>query len=244
MATTYSWSDLINVGSAYGKGIPLTKVNAQICDFVSQDMYQEYPWKTTITNTAAGSIPLVDSTQDYPCNAPNIMRPLKAWLLRTDVTPNEARDLDIKKDLSVDLYPRSYVGIRSVSLQQAIGMFRIESAVNIPSGVQIELRVDYQIDPIKVTQLSQICWFDDRFSIVALEGLLYWVYKLSDDARAGQAATDAYGRVVGYTGQLGSYKAAIQRMKSAEDFGFTERVFPADPMGLPRDSNSLNIFGW
>jgi len=241
---SYSWSDLINVGSTYGKGIPLAKVNAQICDFVSQDMYQEYPWKQTITNTANGTIPLLDSTQDYPCVAPNIMRPLKAAICRTDVTPMDSRDLTIVRDLSVDLLPRSYMGISQVSLQQAVGLFRLNAAVNVPTGMKLELRVDYQIDPIKVTSLNQIIWFDDRFSIVALEGLLYWVYKLGDDTRAGSATTDAYNRVTGYTGQLGTYKGALGRMKASEDFGFTDSVFPSEPMGVGRDSNSLNIFGW
>jgi len=207
-------------------------------------MYSEYPWKQTITNTANGTIPMIDSVQDYPASAPNIARLLKAWLVRLDVTPNEAMDLDVVKDLSVDLYPRSYLGIRAVSMQQSIGKFRLEAAVNIPSGIQVELRCDYQIDPIKVVNLAQIIWFDDRYAVVALEGLLYWVYKLADDTRAGSATTDAYNRVTGYTGQLGTYKSALGRMKSAEDFGFTELLFPQSPMGLPRDSNSLNIFGW
>ena len=244
MAYSYSWSDLINVGSTYGKGIPLAKVNAQICDFVSQDMYQEYPWKQTITNTAAGTIPILDSQQDFPCFAPNIMRPLKATLWRTDILPPDTRELSIVRDLGVDLVPRSYYAISQVSLQQAIGMFRLNAAVNVPTGLQLELRVDYQIDPIKVTGLSQIIWFDDRFAVVALEGLLYWVYKLADDARAGGAITDAYNRTTGYSGQLGTYKSALGRMKASEDFGFTDSVFPSEPMGTPRDGNSLQIYGW
>lgn len=244
MAFTYTWQDLINVGSAYAKGLPLARVNVQICDFVSQDMYQEYPWKQTITNTAQGTIPLIDSVQDYPCSAPNIMRLLKAWIRRYDVTPNQVRDITVEDDLAVDLYPKSYLGIRAVSLQEGIGMFRLEAAVNVPTGMLLELQCDYQINPIKITALSQGCWFDDRFAVVALEGLLYWVYKLSDDSRAGMAQTDAFGRLIGYTGQLGTYKAALNRMKMAEDYGFTESVFPTTPMGLPRDSNSLNIFGW
>lgn len=243
MGYSYSWNDLISVGSTYGKGIPLSKVNAQICDFVSQDMYQEYPWKQTITNTANGAIPLIDSRQDYSCEAPNIMRPLKAWLVRTDVTPFETRDLNIVKDLAVDLYPKSYTAVRDVSLQEAIGLFRLESAVNIPTGMKVELRVDYQLDPIKVTALTQIVWFKDHFAAVALEGLLYWVYKLADDSRAGSAQTDSFGRITGYGGQLGIYKAALNRMKSAEDYGFTESLFPSEPMGEGRDANALRIFG-
>src|ERR1700733_8629070 len=106
MAYSYAWQDLINLGSTFGKGIPLTKVNAQIADFVSSEMYIEYPWKQTITNTASGTINLIDSVQDYSCEAPNIMRLVKAWIIRTDVTPYETRDLDVVKDLSVDLYPK------------------------------------------------------------------------------------------------------------------------------------------
>ena len=244
MAYSYQWQDLINVGSSYGKGIPLSKVNAQICDFVSQDMYVEYPWKQTITNTASGTIPLIDSKQDYPAVAPNIMRPLKAWIRRTDVLPNETRDLSIVRDLGVDLYPRSYNAISQVSLQQSIGMFRLNSAVNMPSGIQVELQLDYQIDPIKVTDLGQTIWFQDSFAVVALEGLLYWVYKLADDTRAGSASTDAYNRITGYTGQIGTYKGALGRMKAAEDFGFTDSVFPSEAMGTPRDQNGLQIYGW
>ena len=235
---------MIGVGSAYGKGIPLTKVNVEICDFVSQEMYVEYPWKQTIVNTANGMIPLIDSQQDYPCSAPNILRPLRAELVRLDVTPHYHRDLSIVRDLGKDLYPRSYVTISEVSLQQAIGMFRLNAAVNVPTGMQLELRLDYQIDPIKITALTQPLWFQDHYAVVALEGLLYWVYKFTDDSRAGAAQTDAFGRIIGYTGQLGTYKGALQRMKMAEDFGFTDSVFPAEPMGTPQDSNGLQIFGW
>jgi len=244
VAFTSSWNDLVTVGKAYVKGLPLQAVTPQICDFVSQDMYIEYPWKQTITSTAAGTIPLIDSTQDYPCFAPNISRALKAWLERTDTTPHENRDLDIIGDLPVDMYPRSYIAIRAVSLQQAIGLFRLESAVQVPSGVRIELHVDYQINPIKVTSLGQPLWFDDKYAVVALEGLLYWCYKLSDDSRAGGAQTDAFGRTIAYGGQLGIYKAALNRMKAAEDFGFTDFVFPYEPMGVGRDQNALQIFGW
>lgn len=244
MAKTYSWADLIAVGSAYGKGIPLSKVNAQICDFVSSDMYTDYPWKDTITSTASGTIPLIDSMQDYPAFAPNILHPLKAWIQRTDTTPDETRDLDIQRDLSVNLYSRSYVSIRAVSLQQAIGKFRLEAAVNVPTGVQLELHVDYQLNPIKVVSTAQSCWFDDRFAIVALEGLLYWVYKLSDDTRAGSVQADQSGRIIGYTGQMGAYKGNLAKMRASEEFGYTDQVFPSEPMGTGRDSNSLNLFGW
>jgi hypothetical protein len=243
VAQTYTWGDLVTVGSAMGKGLPLTKVTPQICDFVSQDMYIEYPWKNTITNTAKGDIPLLDSVQDYTCSAPNIMRALKASLVRTDVTPHQHRDITVSNDLSVDLVPRSWYAINLVSLQQALGLFRLQSAVNVPIGARLELRVDYQINPAKVTGLSNPLWFDDRYSAVAFEGLLYWIYKLADDSRAGAAEINSDSMVPVYTGQLGIYKGALSRMKAAENFGATDFVFPYEPMGTGRDQNSLQIFG-
>jgi len=57
------------------------------------------------------------------------------------------------------------------------------------------------------------------------------------------AQTDATGRVIAYSGQLATYKASLFRMKSAEDYGKTEIIFPDSGMGEGRDQNSLNIFG-
>ena len=57
MGLTYSWSDLITAASRYGKGIPLSTVDAFICDMVSSDMYIEYPWKETITSTTTARSP-------------------------------------------------------------------------------------------------------------------------------------------------------------------------------------------
>ncbi len=108
----------------------------------------------------------------------------------------------------------------------------------------LELVYQYHTDPTKVTSMGQGLWFKDQYVMVALEGLLYYCYKLNDDSRAGGAVTDAYGRATGYTGQLATFKAALQRMKSAEDYGSSEQVVPGQLMGLGRDQNSLNIFGW
>src|SRR5438477_1392197 len=123
MGLTYSWSDLITAASRYGKGIPLSTVDAFICDMVSSDMYIEYPWKETITSTttAPGLIPLLNGVQDYSPAAPNISRVLSASLWNTSQTPADVRTLDIMDDLETNLYPRSYLAIRAISLQNGIG---------------------------------------------------------------------------------------------------------------------------
>jgi hypothetical protein len=209
-------------------------------------MYLEYPWKETITTTqtAPGLTPLLNGVQDYSVFGANMFRLLNAAIWNTTSVPPTVQDLNVVDQLAVNLFLQSYTTVRDVSLQQGIGLLRLESAVNVPVGMILELRYDYQINPTKITSTAQDCWFDDKYAQVAIEGLLYWGYKLSDDPRAGVVQADATGRIIGYSGQLATYKAALFRMKSAEDFGSTELVFPSQGMGEGRDQNALNIFGF
>ena len=218
------------MGKSLIKGAPSDSIILQACDFTSNDIYIAYPWKSTITNTAAGMIPLQDSVQDYPVAAPNILRPSTATLWRTDCTPPETRELSIVRHLGEDLYPRSYAAISQVSLEEAIGRFRLNSAVNLPTGIQLELRLTYQISPIRIVDLSQVIWFQDVFAGVAMHGLLYWLYKLTDDARE--------------VTQMEVFQMVLGKMKQFEDGLFTDSLFPSEPMGTPRDANSLQIYGW
>lgn len=247
MAQTYKWSDLVTTTSALLKGVGQFSANAiQFSDLVSSDMYLEYPWKETITttSTAPGLTPLLNGVQDYSAFAPNIFRLLNCAIWNTTQVPALVQDLNVVDQLAIDLFPRSYSAIRDISLQQGVGKLRLEAAINVPTGMLLEIRYDYQINPTKVIALGNSCWFDDKYAQVAIEGLLYWGYKLSDDARAGAAQMNATGQIIGYSGQLASYKASLFRMKNAEDFGATELVFPSQGMGEGRDQNSLNIFGY
>lgn len=246
MAKTYHWSDFVTAASALLKGVgQFTSQAVQYCDIVSSDMYLEYPWKDTITTTqtAPGLTPLLDGLQDYSPAGANVFRLLNAAIWDVTSSPATVRDLNVVAQLAVNLFPQSYTTIRDISLQQGVGLLRLESAVNVPQGTLLEVRYDYQINPTKITSITQTCWFEDRYAQVAIEGLTYWGYKLSDDPRAGMAQTDATGRVIAYSGQLATYKASLFRMKSAEDYGKTEIIFPDAGMGEGRDQNSLNIFG-
>lgn len=243
MAYTRSWRELIDIASILGKGVgQLNKISPQICDFVSNDMYIEYPWKDTITSIAPATLPLINGQQDYSSPI-NIYRLTKASVYRRDVAPYESWELDIVDDNCVDLTPVGYHAITSCSQQQASGTLRLNSAVSVPSGTILEIHGEYQLNPIKIVDLNQDLWFKDQYAQVALEGLLYWVYKLSDDQRAGTAQTNANGGLIGYGGQLGVFKAALGRMRSAEDWGASNSLFPEETMGRGRDYDTGFIFG-
>lgn len=241
MAFTYIWSDLTTKASELIKGKPINWL--VYCDMVSSEMYTSYPWRDALQTIAAGSIPLVDGVQDYSV-PPQIYRLTKADIVRTDQTPNEYYTLNIEMDLDVDLVKRAYTNIRAVSRQAGAGQLRLESAIEVPSGVTLELQGEYQVISPKITALTNGLWFQDHYASVALKGLMYWGYHAADDARAGTAQANNHGEVT-YTGMLAQYMAALKQMSRNEEYGANETYYPSEPMGADRDSGYAlpRIFG-
>lgn len=239
MAKTYLWSDIITDVKKYAKGIPSSTIDAITCDKVSATMWNKYPWFDAKTNIPSGTLPLVTGTQDY--NSPtNIFRLLKLSLVRTDTTPDQPIEIDVKGDLPMDLVNISPYAIRCGSLQAAVGKIRLEAPPEIPSGTTWEINGEYQIQHTKISTTSQGCWFDDAYLTAAEEGLMYWYYKLADDPRAGTLQKVENGRAI-YSGQLGAFHAAIDSMYAAEDYGGIQNLFPDEPMGS-RSQGGFNIY--
>lgn len=205
-------------------------------------MYTEYPWKDTVTTIAENTLPLVDKIQDYSSPI-NIHKLLRATIFRTDTTPIQTFELDVVDDNAVDMTPQSHMNIKSVSQQQGSGTLRLTTAVNVPTGISLDLRGEYQLNPIKVVTVTQDMWFKDQYAQVALEGIMYWAYKLSDDPRAGAAQMRSDGTVI-YTGQLGTYKALLKNMRMAEDYGANSGLFPEDTFGKGRNQNNAWFLSW
>lgn len=222
------------------KSVP-ANFNIDYCDFVSGDMWAAYPWKEGDTNIAPASLPLSDGVQDYS-TPPQIFRALKFWLYRTDVTPNQYRTLDVVDDIDIDLTPRSFSTMRSASLQMDVGQIRLESAINVPTAGAYYIGGNFQQNYAKVVSLSDQCWFADVYASVAAKGLLYWLYQLTDDPRAGSAQVNNHGAYT-YTGQLAVYHSALIEMQRSEDYGATTSLIGGEVLGGGRDISGLNIFG-
>lgn len=242
MPQTYKVSDVSALLEPLLKNVGgLVAITPQLADMVSSEMWGFYPWRVSLANIPAGNIPLVDAVQDY--NAPtNIYRLLKVSITRTDTSPNENWELDVARDISVDLISRSYQSIRSACLQPSLGKIRLESAVAVPSGTTMELSGQFQMNAPKITALTDQLWFDDQHMQVFLKGMMYWAYKLSDDGRAGGLVRNRSGQVA--TGQFAEYRGALDQMSENEDYGTIETIFPGEGMGAGRDTGwGLNIWG-
>lgn len=213
-------------------------VQLACADMVSSEMWYTAPWRFNgvVTDIGAGAIPLVDGTQDYSPPA-QIWRLLSGKIVRTDVSPNEVRDIDVQDSMVVDLIPRSYQSINAISLEPAAGQLRLEAAVQVPSGTTMEIGGTFQLMHTKISALTTPLWFPDDYFDVFVAGLLYWGYKLADDPRAG-GIINRRGSSLG-SGQYAEFRAGLDRMKEAEDFGGDEQLFPSEAMGGKWASNSF-----
>lgn len=234
MPFTYSVNDALTTCQTLVKGVNISSANQiKAADLVSNEMYGFYPWSWTVVAIASGTIALVDGTQDYS-PPPNIYRLLRARIVRTDVTPNQFRDLNVQDNLVPDLTKRSPNNVGAISIEPAAGQLRLEAAVSIASGQAFEIQGEYQVTVPKITATTQGLWFPDEYQDVFMSGVLHWFYKFSDDPRAGGAVTDGQGRV-SYSGQYGDFRARLQKMAANEDFGGDEQMFPSEPMGVGRN---------
>jgi hypothetical protein len=221
--------------------MPLTALNVQVADLVSSEMWSFRNWRWTNVSIASGTLSLSDGVQDYS-PPPNIKRLMRARIVRTDVTPNDYRDLDVEDSLVPDLAPHDYSAITAISHEDSVGQLRLEYAVSVPSGVTLEIQGEYQVNPGRISTLTQGLWFPDEYLHVFVKGLMAWVYQLGDDSREGSAASDGQGKQT-YAGQYGKFRAALYEMARAEDLGADEQMFPESTLGEGRFGGNLSIYG-
>lgn len=241
LAYTYHWSDAIDFATKLVAGTPTSTLDVRICDLVSSEAWNAYAWYISKTTIPVGSIPLVNGVQDYSSPV-NIYSLTKGCLVCTSQTPNLYRELDVVQEADINMIPVSPYSIRSIGLQAAVGMLRLEAAVAISSGETWEIQGEYKTNPTKITATTQGMWFQDQFFDIAVEGLCYWAYKLANKNALAGGTTTQGGRIA-YTGKYADFRAAIDRMKEAEDYGGVDGVFPSENLANGRDDVYYNLWG-
>jgi len=193
------------------------------------------PNNTTIIGTASVSA----QAPSGGSGAPTILRPLKMRIARLDTNPPEYRELSALGNLAPELSRTA-----GVETMQAVGwfasqsFFRFDYAPQVAAGQIIQLLGEYQARPTKITPLTVNTPFpfpDDYFSVLEA-GLLWRVYQLLDDPRAGVAQLSENGNSIKqYTGQMGTFMYDLREMARTEDLAAGDEFrFPADSLGQGR----------
>lgn len=229
-SSTITWNDTFQLARNLGaKKMIVDNLDVNICQFVAARMYTYHPWQFSLVQQVQ-TIPLVNGQQDYP--APDDMyRLTQAWIeVQYDGSPNQNYNLNVVQNLTPDLNPTGFYGNGSIQFMRNFGILRLANAsqvVNAPQPAWID--VEYQPQATKVTDTSQFLPFPDEYAQIAVEGVLYWLYKFGDDERAGTMVKQ--GNSVEYTGQQAVFEGMLAEMAGEESAGNIDTIFPSDTMG-------------
>lgn len=231
MAKTYAVKDALTLAQKMGKGVPFDRVDVSIADIVNSTIYKSFPWRDVLKPSGTGGwteVALTDGNQDFATGLTDIYRMTQFWIRRTDTSPAQVRNIGVAQSITIDLVSKSPYAVRQAAYQAGINKFRLEGAVQVPSGTTWTLGGEYQPNPTKLTDISNNFWFDDGHLEVFAKGLIYWAYRLADDSRAGaMQMTDGHAT---YTGALGEFMQAIKEMSANEDFGNIMGYYPDEPL--------------
>ena len=245
MASTYTPQRAVEIVTKFVHGIPLDAVQSDVCDLINSLIWTAFYWRWSVK--AITPFTLVDSQQDYPNVLPTDFGRIKALrIARTDISPIEYRELNIRNFLAVDVTPRGTLNsIRAASIEPSLTAgIRLEMAPSIASPTVLKIYGEYQFASTRITQANMntpLVQPDDYFDTF-LEGVKWKIYQFSDDPRAGTLQVTRNGERTA-TGQLGIWLNSLNDMQRAEDFGDgQESLHPEDPLGFTRAGNP-GLFG-
>ena len=238
MASTYTWSNLIDIVKPWIKSIPTSTLDVTVCDQLNSFVWKTFPWTwaTFSLTSATSQLALIDGRQDYPVGtttAGGFYQLLRARITRTDVTPNIVREKDIVQWLAPNVEQEGSIDtIQAVSIlsQNLTNQIRLDCAASVPTGTTYQIDGEYWGLPIKVTTTASVIVAPDQYANVFIEGLKWKYYQLGDDKRASE--------------QRAVFMAELQTMIDDEDYGggFQQR-FPANTLGNSRAGNP-GLFGF
>lgn len=196
---------------------------------------------TSVTNstTIVGTIATSGLAASGAPGTNNILRILKQRTARLDTSPAEYRELKLLNNLSPELTRQGGLDtITAASFYGSSNTVRLDLAASIGTGVIMQVQGEYQFMPTKITDanMNTALPFPDQYFNVFVEGVLWQIYRLSDDPRAGSGAMSINGsQSKTRQGQYAIYQQAMEQMKNIEDLGSgDEFMWPEEPLGVGR----------
>jgi hypothetical protein len=229
---TYSPQDALNICQPLCHKVPTQAIQAYACNMANAMIYTWALWSWTVAPLQV--ITLTDGVQDYSHGQSDLYRFDQLRIVNTTVVPNEFRELTQKQQLGVELTRKAGIDLMRVySFQAEINKIRLEKAAAVSSGTVLQLQGSYQANPVKITaaNMNSVLNIPDWYFQGYTEALLYQLYKLSDDSRAGTVTITQDG-IRNYSGQLGVAIEFLTQMREKEDVGNGEEVvYPEFTLG-------------
>ncbi len=235
----------VTINTLYAHNLPTGTTLAGLTGTIINDDTLGYNGATVTITTVPTSTQIVGTmtptglAASGGSGAPLILRPLKMRLGRIDTNPPEYRELAALANLSPELSRTAGIDTMSaVGWFASQSFFRLMNSPQVSQGQIIQLLGEYQTRPAKITAANMTTPFafpDDYFNVLDA-GLLWKVYQLTDDPRAGTAQLSRNGSMMEqFTGQFGVFMGLLKEMARTEDLGAgDEFMYPESPLGVGR----------
>jgi hypothetical protein len=234
----------VTVNTQYAHNLPLGATLAGLTGTITGATIAGYNTTLTITNVPTntqivGTIVTGGLGNSGGSGDPGILRPLKMRIARLDTNPPEYRELAALGNLAPELSRTGGIDtMKAVGWFSSQNFFRFDLAPQVSQGQIIQLLGEYQFMPTKITSgtLATPFPFPDEYFNVLDAGLLWRVYQLTDDPRAGAAQMSENGNSIRqYTNQFGVFMNMMKEMARTEDLGSGDEFrYPADSLGVGR----------
>jgi hypothetical protein len=236
--------NVVTINTSYAHNLPTGATLAGLTGTITGATVAGYNTTLTITSVPSntqivGTIATGGLGTSGGSGDPNILRPLKMRIARLDTNPPEYRELAALGNLSPELSRTASIEtMKAVGWFSSQNFFRFDVAPQVSQGQIVQLLGEYQFMPTKITSgtLGVAFPFPDEYFNVLENGLLWRVYQLLDDQRAGGAQISENGNSVKqYTGAMGQFMYALKEMARTEDLGSGDEFrFPEQPIGVGR----------
>lgn len=234
----------VTINTLYAHNLPLGTTLAGLTGTISGATVAGYNDTLTITTIPSnkqivGTIPMgALGTSGGPGN-PGILRPLKMRIARLDTNPPEYRELSALGNLSPELSRTAGIDtMKAIGWFASQNFFRFDVTPQVSQGQIIQLLGEYQFYPTKIVtaNLGTAFPFPDEYFNVIDAGILWRVYQLLDDPRAGGGQLSRNGSMIEqFTGQFGVFMSMMKEMARTEDLSAgDEFMYPEQPLGVGR----------
>ena len=236
----------VTINTQYAHNLPTgTTLAGQTGTIVSDGSVTGYNGATVTITTVPSNTQIVGTMTPTGLAAsggsgsPNILRPLKMRIARLDTNPPEYRELAALGNLSPELSRTAGIDtMKAVGWFSSQNFFRFDVSPQVSTGSIIQLLGEYQTLPTRITATNMTTPFpfpDEYFNVLDA-GVLWKVYQLLDDPRAGTMQVSHNGNQMNeYTGQLGVFTGMLKEMSRTEDLGSGDEFrFPGEPLGVGR----------
>lgn len=240
---TYQFQDVMNTVKDLTHQIPTTVSQVYVCDKINSIIWLYWPWRWTV-NTAP-QITALNGVQDYTTvNSSQIIPPpdyykmMAARIYRTDVTPFQIQPIKVAGHLEGEVQRQASINtIQAISYEPQINSLRLDVPLQVGGTTVYMIEFDYQQQPTKITDLTTKIPTPDMYFNVYVDGVLWGIYRLADDPRAGTMTINRAGDKQ-YSGQLGVFMGSLEEMRRREDSGQAlDNRWPEEPLGWARRGN-------